>query len=208
MIEPSGANCSSTRGLNINWTMDVEEQAWARGTKRSSTQLRRCGSTGRPALHAWTGCRRSRRGACRARREVQEVPAMGMGRFANGQHDPSAGPASDGVKGVRAARGIRHFWPRLLLRAGVEECTWLLRSAHPPLSLLFFSSARMSLKDARASKDRTDMPLFPKLTVTVLAVLITPVESPFPTTVTIGLSFICAVIVGVAMIGEFRRRRR
>ena len=52
------------------------------------------------------------------------------------------------------------------------------------------------------------MPLFPKLTVTVLAVLITPVESPFPTTVTIGLSVICAVIVGVAMIGEFRRRRR
>lgn len=51
------------------------------------------------------------------------------------------------------------------------------------------------------------MSLFPKLSVTIPTVLIAPIRSPFPPTATIGLSVMCVLIVGIAVIGEFRRRR-
>ena len=50
---------------------------------------------------------------------------------------------------------------------------------------------------------------FPAPTLTVLAVLITSVESPFPFWPTVGLSVVCVVMVGYAVVfGEFRRNRR
>jgi hypothetical protein len=53
------------------------------------------------------------------------------------------------------------------------------------------------------------MPLLATAGVTFLAVVITPVESPFPWTVTVASSVVCLVVIGVAVfVGESRRNRR
>ena len=50
---------------------------------------------------------------------------------------------------------------------------------------------------------------FPTPTLTVLAVLITPLESLFPSWITIGFSVVCIVMLGAAVLfGEFRRNRQ
>jgi hypothetical protein len=53
------------------------------------------------------------------------------------------------------------------------------------------------------------MPLLSTAGLTVLAVVITPVESPFLWTVTVASSVVSLVVIGVAVfVGESRRNRR